>query len=45
MVHCRYNRKHDNMSLLDYYQLLKPTKEKTNVGYDVIVAKIVNEWS
>ncbi len=35
--------KNDNMSLPDYYLLMKSTKDQTNVGCDVIVAEFVNK--
>ncbi len=32
------------MSLPDYYQFMKSTKDQTNVSYDVTVAEFVNKW-
>ncbi len=44
VVHRLYKLKNDNMSLPDYYQFMKSTKDQTNVGYDVIAAAFVNKW-
>ncbi len=44
MVHRFYKLKNDHMSLRDYYQVMKSTKDQTSVGYDVIVAEFVNKW-
>ncbi len=44
VVHRLYRLKNDDMSLPDYYQFMKYTKDQTNVGYDVIVAEFVNKW-
>ncbi len=38
-----YRLKNDNMSLPDYYQSMKSTKNQTNAGYDVIVAEFGNK--
>ncbi len=35
---------HDSISLLEYHKFVKSTKDRTNVGYDVIVAEFVNKW-
>ena len=44
VVHRLYRLKNDQVSLSDYYQVLKSTTDKTDVGYDVIVAEFVNKW-
>ncbi len=44
VVHPVYSLKSDRMGLPDYYQVAKPTKDRINVGYGVIVAEFVNKW-
>ena len=44
VVHRLYRLKNDNMSLPDYYQVMKSIKDQTIAGYDVIVAEFVNKW-
>ncbi len=45
VVHRLYKLNIDNMSLTDYDQIMKSTKDQTNVGYDVIAAEFVDKWS
>ncbi len=42
VVHHLYKLNNDSMSLPDYYQFTKSTKDQTNVSCDVIVAEFVN---
>ena len=44
VVHRIYRLKNDDVSLPDYHQYMKSTKDQTNVGYDLIVAEFVNKW-
>ncbi len=44
VVHRLYRLKQDNVSLPDHYQFMNSTKDQTNVGYDVIVTELLNEW-
>ena len=41
VVHRLYRLKNDSMSVSDFYQFVKSTKDQTNVGYDVIVAEFI----
>ena len=44
VVHRFYKLKQNNMSVPDFYQFTKYTKDQTNVGYEAIVAEFVNKW-